>query len=46
MRLERGGALADLDNEISKSDAIARRDIDDKLDAIDNENIERTRRRD
>ena len=41
-RLERGGALADLDNEISKLTQ-ARRDIDDKLDAIDNENVERTR---
>lgn len=41
-RLERGAALADLDNEIDKLTQ-ARRDIDDKLDAIDDENVERTR---
>ena len=41
-RAERGSALADLDDEISKLTQ-AKRDIDDKLDAIDNENVERTR---
>ena len=41
-RLQRGGTLADLDNEIDKLTQ-ARRDIDDKLGAIDNENVERTR---
>lgn len=41
-RLERGASLADLDNEIDKLTQV-RRDIDDKLDAIDDENVERTR---
>ena len=39
---ERESALADLDDEISKLTQ-AKRDIDDKLGAIDNENVERTR---
>ena len=38
----RGRAVADLDDEISNLKQ-ARRDIDAKLDAIDNENVERTR---
>ena len=41
-RAERGTTVAELDNEISQLTQ-ARRDIDDKLDAIDNENVERTR---
>ena len=39
---ERGREVADLDDEISNLTQ-ARRDIDAKLDAIDNENVERTR---
>ena len=39
---ERGQAIADLDDEISDLTQV-RRDIDAKLGAIDNENVERTR---
>ena len=41
-RAERGNTLAEIDEKISKLTQ-ARRDIDNKLDAIDNENVERTR---
>ena len=41
-RAERGSTIADLDDEISDLKQ-AKRDIDAKLDAIDNENVERTR---
>ena len=41
-RTERGKAVADLDNEISNLKQ-AKREIDAKLDAIDNENVESTR---